>query len=44
MNDNQKLEHIQHIYEDEELEKEATFRRFRHLRQEGKRLVNRTMT
>lgn len=26
MNDNQKLEHIQHIYEDEELEKEAICR------------------
>ena len=38
------LEHIQHIYEDKELEKEATCRRFRHVRQEGKRLVNRTIT
>ena len=38
------LEHIQHIYEDEELEKEATCRNFRQVRQEGKRMVNRTMT
>ena len=29
------LEHIQHIYEDEELEKEATCRNFRQVRQEG---------
>ena len=38
------LEHIQHIYEVEELEKEATCRNFRQVRQEGKRKVNRTMT
>ena len=38
------LEHIQHIYEVEELEKEATCRNFRQVRQEGKRVVNRTMT
>ena len=38
------LEHIQHIYEVEELEKEATCRNFRQVRQEGKRMVNRTMT
>ena len=38
------LEHIQHIYEDEELEKEATCRNFRQVRQEGKRMVNRTIT
>ena len=37
------LEHIQHIYEDEELEKEVTCRNFRQVRQEGKRMVNRTM-
>ena len=37
------LEHIQHIYEDEELEKEATCRNFRQVRQEGKRTVNRTI-
>ena len=38
------LEHIQHIYEVEELEKVATCRNFRQVRQEGKRMVNRTMT
>lgn len=38
------LEHIQHIYEVEELEKEATCRNFRQVRQEGKRMVNCTMT
>ena len=38
------LEHIQHIYEVEELEKEATCRNFRQVRQEGKRMVNRTIT
>ena len=38
------LEHIQYIYEVEELEKEATCRNFRQVRQEGKRMVNRTMT
>ena len=38
------LEHIQHIYEVEELDKEATCRNFRQVRQEGKRMVNRTMT
>ena len=37
------LEHIQHIYEVEELEKEATCRNFRQVRQEGKRMVNRTI-
>ena len=37
------LEHIQHIYEDEELEKEATCRNFRQVRQEGKRMVNRAI-
>ena len=37
------LEHIQHIYEDEELEKEATCRSFRQVRQEGKRTVNRAI-
>ena len=37
------LEHIQHIYKDEELEKEATCRNFRQVRQEGKRTVNRTI-
>ncbi len=38
------LEHIQNIYEDDELAKEATCRNFRQVRQEGKRMVNRTMT
>ena len=38
------LEHIQNIYEDDELTKEATCRNFRQVRQEGKRMVNRTMT
>ena len=33
------LEHIQHIYEDEELEKEATCRNFRQVRQEGNGLI-----
>ena len=37
------LEHIQHIYEDEELEKEVTCRNFRQVRQEGKRTVNRAI-
>ena len=37
------MEHIQHIYEDEELEKEATCRNFRQVRQEGKRTVNRAI-
>ena len=37
------LEHIQHIYEVEELEKEATCRNFRQVRQEGKRMVNRSL-
>ena len=37
------LEHIQHIYEDDELEKEATCRNFRQVRQEGKRTVNRAI-
>jgi len=35
------VEHIQHIYEDEELEKEPTCRIFRQVRQEGKRMVTR---
>ena len=35
------VEHIQHIYEDEELEKELTCRNFRQVRQEGKRMVTR---
>ena len=35
---------IKSSYEVEELEKEATRRNFRQVRQEGKRMVNRTMT
>jgi len=35
------LEHIQHIYEDEELEETPTCRKFRQVRQEGKRMVGR---
>ena len=35
------LEHIQHIYEDEELERSSTCRKFRQVRQEGKRMVTR---
>ena len=35
------VEHIQHIYEDEELEENPTCRKFRHVRQEGNRMVAR---
>ena len=35
------LEHIQHIYEDEELEECSTCWKFRQVRQEGKRMVTR---
>ena len=35
------VEHIKHIYEDEELSEEATCRRFRQVRQEGNREVSR---
>ena len=38
------LEHIQHIYEDDELDEISTCRKFRQVRQEGKRTVNRTIT
>ena len=34
-------EHITNIFDDEELEKESTIRKFRIVRQEGKRQVNR---
>jgi prophage maintenance system killer protein len=37
------VEHIQHIYEDEELEEDSTCRNFRQVRQEGKRMVSREM-
>lgn len=35
------VEHIKHIYEEGELEEEATCRKFRQVRQEGERMVNR---
>ena len=35
------VEHIQHIYEDEELEENPTCRKFRQVRQEGNRMVTR---
>ena len=35
------LEHIQHIYEEGELQEEATCRKFRQVRQEGNRSVTR---
>ena len=38
------VEHIKHIYEDGELKEEATCRKFRQVRQEGKRQVEREMT
>ena len=38
------LEHIQHIYEVDELDEISTCRKFRQVRQEGKRMVNRTIT
>ena len=38
------LEHIQKIYEDNELNEMSTCRKFRQVRQEGKRTVNRTIT
>lgn len=37
------VEHIKHIYEEGELQEEATCRKFRQVRQEGNRMVNRTM-
>lgn len=38
------LEHIQHIYEVNELDEISTCRKFRQVRQEGKRMVNRPIT
>ena len=38
------VEHIQHIYEDEELEANSTCRKFRQVRLEGKRKVKREVT
>ena len=37
------VEHIKHIYEEGELQEEATCRDFRQVRQEGNRMVNRTV-
>lgn len=37
------VEHIKHIYEEGELEEEATCRKFRQVRQEGERMVNRAI-
>lgn len=37
------VEHIKHIYEEGELQEEATCRNFRQVRQEGNRMVNRTV-
>lgn len=37
------VEHIKHIYEEGELEEEATCRKFRQVRQEGERMVNRNI-
>ena len=37
------VEHIQHIYEDGELEESATCRKFRQVRQEGSRMVEREL-
>jgi prophage maintenance system killer protein len=38
------LEHIQHIYEDDELDESSTCRKFRQVQKEGNRMVNRTKT
>ena len=35
------VEHVMHIYEDEELEESSTCRKFRQVRKEGKRTVSR---
>ena len=35
------VEHVMHIYEDEELEESSTCRKFRQVRKEGKRMVSR---
>ena len=37
------VEHIQHIYDEEELDEISTCRKFRQVRQEGKRMVTREM-
>lgn len=36
-------EHIKHIYNSDELDREATVRKFRTVRQEGKRVVSREL-
>ena len=38
------VEHIKHIYEEGELLQEATCRKFRQVREEGERIVEREMT
>ena len=38
------LEHIQHIYEDDELDEISTCRKFRQVQKEGNRMVHRTKT
>ena len=38
------LEHIQHIYESDELDEISTCRKFRQVQKEGNRMVNRTKT
>ena len=38
------VEHIQHIYEDGELDESATCRKFRQVRQEGSRMVERELS
>ena len=35
------VEHIQHIYDEDELDETSTCRKFRQVRQEGKRMVTR---
>ena len=37
------VEHVMHIYEDEELEESSTCRKFRQVRKEGKRTVSRVV-
>jgi hypothetical protein len=38
------VKHIQHIYEDGELDESATCRKFRQVRQEGSRMVERELS
>jgi hypothetical protein len=37
------VEHVMHIYEDEELDESSTCRKFRQVRQEGKRTISRVV-